>query len=89
MCRPPTNRACREFDCAPFYGVFVPKGTPQAIVDKLAEALNKGLNEELVKNGWRSSAARAVEQERRGPKPLSDLIKAEPRALPGLKLREK
>ena len=33
-----------EFDCAPFYAVFAPKGTPQEIVDKLAEALNKGLN---------------------------------------------
>ena len=35
-----------EFDCAPFYAVFAPKGTPQPIVDKLAEALNKGLSEE-------------------------------------------
>src|SRR6201991_3384824 len=37
-----------EFDCAPFYAVFVPTGTPQAIIDKLADALNKGLNEEAV-----------------------------------------
>ncbi len=37
-----------EFDCAPFYGVFVPNGTPQPIVEKLAEALNKGLSEEAV-----------------------------------------
>src|SRR4029453_17108218 len=28
--------------CAPFYALFAPKGTPKAIVDKLAEALNKG-----------------------------------------------
>src|SRR6266850_4612025 len=37
-----------EFDIAPFYGVFVPSGTPRAVVDKLVEALNKGLNEEAV-----------------------------------------
>jgi len=37
-----------EFDCAPFYAVFAPSGTPKAIVEKLAEALNKGLNEEAV-----------------------------------------
>ena len=32
-----------EFDIAPFYAVFVPTGTPQAIVGKLVDALNKGL----------------------------------------------
>ena len=35
-----------EFDCAPFYGLFVPRGTPQPVIEKLADALNKGLNEE-------------------------------------------
>src|SRR6267142_3196795 len=35
-----------EFDCAPFYGVFLPSGTPKPITEKLVEALNKGLNEE-------------------------------------------
>jgi tripartite-type tricarboxylate transporter receptor subunit TctC len=30
-----------QFDIAPFYAVFVPAGTPQEIVDKLADALNK------------------------------------------------
>src|SRR3954470_3589548 len=34
-----------EFDCSPFYAVFAPK----EIVDKLAEALNKGLNEDAVR----------------------------------------
>src|SRR3954466_13903596 len=37
-----------EFDCAPFYGVFAPGGTPKPIVDKLVDALNKGLGEESV-----------------------------------------
>ena len=36
------------FDCAPFYAVFAPKGTPKPIIDKLAEALSKGLSEEAV-----------------------------------------
>jgi tripartite-type tricarboxylate transporter receptor subunit TctC len=38
-----------EFDCAPFYALFAPKGTPKPIIDKLAEALSKGLNEEAVR----------------------------------------
>jgi len=37
-----------EFDCAPFYAVFAPKGTPKAVIDKLAEAMSKGLSEEAV-----------------------------------------
>jgi len=75
-----------EFDIAPFYAVFVPTGTPQAIVDKLADALSKGLNEDAVKKRLAELGAESVEQERRGPKALTDLIKAESaRLLPILK----
>jgi tripartite-type tricarboxylate transporter receptor subunit TctC len=75
-----------EFDIAPFYAVFVPTGTPQAIVDKLVDALNKGLNEDNVKKRLAELGAETAEQERRGPKALTDLIKAESaRLLPILK----
>jgi tripartite-type tricarboxylate transporter receptor subunit TctC len=75
-----------EFDIAPFYAVFVPTGTPQAIVDKHADALSKGLNEDAVKKRLAELGAESVEQERRGPKALTDLIKAESaRLLPILK----
>ncbi|HVQ69009.1 MAG TPA: tripartite tricarboxylate transporter substrate-binding protein [Bradyrhizobium sp.] len=75
-----------EFDIAPFYAVFVPTGTPQAIVDKLADALSKGLNEDAVKKRLAELGAESVEQDRRGPKALTDLIKAESaRLLPILK----
>jgi tripartite-type tricarboxylate transporter receptor subunit TctC len=75
-----------QFDIAPFYAVFVPTGTPQAIVDKLVDALNKGLNEDAVKKRLTELGAESVEQDRRGPKALTDLIKAESaRLLPILK----
>ena len=75
-----------EFDIAPFYAVFVPTGTPQAIVDKLAGALSKGLNEDAVKKRLAELGAETVEQERRGPRALTDLIKTESaRLLPILK----
>ena len=75
-----------EFDIAPFYAVFVPTGTPQAIVDKLADTLSKGLNEDAVKKRLAELGAETVEQERRGPNALTDLIKAESaRLLPILK----
>ena len=66
-----------EFDIAPFYAVFVPSGTPQAVVDKLAAALSKGLDEEAVQKRLTELGADSVEQSRRGPKALADLIKSE------------
>ena len=66
-----------EFDIAPFYAVFVPSGTPQAVIDKLADALNKGLNEEAVQKRLAELGAAPVEPERRGPKALADLVKSE------------
>jgi tripartite-type tricarboxylate transporter receptor subunit TctC len=75
-----------EFDIAPFYAVFVPSGTPQAVVDKLADALDKGLNEEVVQKRLSDLGAGSVEQSRRGPKALADLVKSEAaRLLPILK----
>jgi tripartite-type tricarboxylate transporter receptor subunit TctC len=75
-----------EFDIAPFYAVFVPSGTPKAIVDKLASALNQGLNEEAVQRRLAELGAESVEPSRRGPKALADLVKSESaRLLPILK----
>jgi tripartite-type tricarboxylate transporter receptor subunit TctC len=75
-----------EFDIAPFYGAFVPTGTPQAVVDKLADALSKGLNEEAVQKRLAELGAESVEQSRRGPKALADLVKSEAaRLMPILK----
>jgi tripartite-type tricarboxylate transporter receptor subunit TctC len=75
-----------EFDCSPFYGVFAPSGTPKAIVEKLAEALNKGLNEEAVQKRLAELGSDIVEPNRRGPKALGDLISSETtRLMPILK----
>src|SRR5262249_40188526 len=75
-----------EFDIAPFYAVFVPTGTPQAIVDRLSDALSKGLNEEAVQKRFADLGAESVEQSRRGPKALRDLVKSESeRLMPILK----
>jgi tripartite-type tricarboxylate transporter receptor subunit TctC len=63
-----------QFDCAPFYAVFAPKGTPKPIVDKLAAALNKGLDEDAVRKRLESLGATIAEPARRGPKPLGELV---------------
>ena len=75
-----------EFDCAPFYGVFAPSGTPQPIIDKLAEALNKGLGEEQVQKRLADLGADMIEPDRRGPKALAELVRSETaRLMPILK----
>jgi tripartite-type tricarboxylate transporter receptor subunit TctC len=66
-----------EFDYAPFYALFAPKGTPKEIVDKLAEALNKGLSEEAVQKRLGALGADIAEPNRRGPKALAELVKSE------------
>jgi tripartite-type tricarboxylate transporter receptor subunit TctC len=66
-----------QFDCAPFYAVFAPKGTPQAIVDKLAAALSAGLDEPAVQKRLTDLGAQIAEPEQRGPKPLAALVHSE------------
>jgi tripartite-type tricarboxylate transporter receptor subunit TctC len=65
------------FDCAPFYAMFAPKGTPKAVVDKLAEAMNKGLSEEAVQKRLAELGAATPEPARRGPKALEALVASE------------
>ena len=68
------------FDAAPFYAIFAPKGTPQPIVDRLADALNKSLNEDLARKRLLDLGAEVPEPNRRGPKPLGALVKSRSRA---------
>ena len=75
-----------EFDCAPFYAVFAPNGTLQPVIEKLAEALNKGLNEQQVQKRFADLGGDIVEPDRRGPKVLANLVRSESaRLLPILK----
>jgi tripartite-type tricarboxylate transporter receptor subunit TctC len=65
------------FDCAPFYAMFAPKGTPKAIVDKIAAAMAEGLSEEAVQKRMAELGAVVTEPERLGPKALGDLVASE------------
>jgi tripartite-type tricarboxylate transporter receptor subunit TctC len=66
-----------DFDVAVKYAVFAPKGTPKPIVDKLAAALNEGLDEPQVKKRLAELGADTIDPSRRGPGPLADLVKNE------------
>jgi tripartite-type tricarboxylate transporter receptor subunit TctC len=75
-----------EFDCAPFYAMFAPRGTPQPVIAKLVEALDKGLGEPQVQKRLADLGAELVEPGRRGPKGLAELVRSESaRLLPILK----
>jgi len=66
-----------QFECAPFYALFAPKGTPQPVLDKLVEALDKGLDEEAVRKRFADLGAEVPDKSRRGPKSLAALVKSE------------
>ena len=63
-----------EFEVAVKYAVFAPKGTPKPIVEKLAAALDKGLDEPEVKKRLGELGADNIAPGRRGPKPLADQV---------------
>jgi len=65
----------------------MPKGTPKPISNKLAAVLNKGLSEKSVQKRLAELGADIVEPDRRGPKPLADLVRNEAaRLMPILKV---
>jgi tripartite-type tricarboxylate transporter receptor subunit TctC len=72
-----TEGGLPEFFAAPFYAVFAPKGTPQPVLDKLVDALNKSLEDAGARNRLIELGAEVAEKEKRGPKALAALVSSE------------
>jgi tripartite-type tricarboxylate transporter receptor subunit TctC len=66
-----------QFNITVFFGLFAPKGTPQAVVEKLVAALDKGLDDETARKRLTDLGASIPDKSRRGPKPLAALVKTE------------
>ena len=66
-----------NFQAAPFYAIFAPRGTPQPVLDKLVDALNKGLDEEAVRKRLIDLGAEMADKDQRGPKVLAALVQSE------------
>jgi tripartite-type tricarboxylate transporter receptor subunit TctC len=66
-----------EFQVAPFYALFAPHGTPKPITETLADALNRGLSDDLARKRLVELGADVPEPSRRGPEPLRALVKSE------------
>jgi tripartite-type tricarboxylate transporter receptor subunit TctC len=65
------------FECAPFYAMFAPRGTPRAIIDRIAAAVSEGLSEPAVVKRMAELGAAVPDPERRGPEPLAAVVAGE------------
>jgi tripartite-type tricarboxylate transporter receptor subunit TctC len=66
-----------QFNITVFFGVFAPKGTPKAVVERLAAALDKGLDDEAARKRLTDLGAAIPDKNRRGPQPLAAQVKSE------------
>lgn len=66
-----------KFEAALWWAVFMPKGTPPAIVQKLNEALVAAMNTPLVQERLKATGFDVVAPDRRSPQYLQDFVASE------------
>ncbi len=66
-----------EFEVSAWYGLFAPKGTPQAILDTLGDALDKALDDDTVRKRLSDLGCDIPAKSKRGRKMLAGLVKDE------------
>ena len=67
----------KGFDVGIWHALYAPKGTPKAVIDKLAHALQEGLKDETVKKRFADLGAEAVPLDKATPAALAAHLKAE------------
>ena len=65
------------FDASAWNALFAPRGTPQAAFDKLADALDKALDDENVRNRLLDLGCDIPAKSKRGPQSLAALVTSE------------
>ena len=66
-----------EFQVSAWNGLFAPKGTPKPIIDRLADALDKALDDEATRKRMLVLGCDIPEKPQRGPAPFLALVKSE------------
>jgi putative tricarboxylic transport membrane protein len=66
-----------EFEVSAWNALFAPKGTPKPIVDKLAAALDKALDDDNTRNRLLELGSDLPDKKERGPGPLAAKVKSE------------
>src|SRR5262249_38219821 len=74
---PTTGEAGVDFIFRAWNGMVAPKGTPTDIVDKLAEALGKALDDPGVQSRYLELGSSAPARDERGPIALQKLVESE------------
>jgi tripartite-type tricarboxylate transporter receptor subunit TctC len=75
----PTSREAGlpEFRSSPWFALFAPRGTPQAVRDKLTDAIDKALDDPSVRKRMLDIGGEIPPKAARGQQPLATLVKSE------------
>jgi tripartite-type tricarboxylate transporter receptor subunit TctC len=75
----PTSREAGlpEFQALFWIALFAPKGTPQPILDKLTDALDRALDDQSVRKRLLDMGSDIPDRPKRGQQPLAALVKSE------------
>jgi tripartite-type tricarboxylate transporter receptor subunit TctC len=66
-----------EFQAAPWFALFAPKGTPQSVRDTLSDAVDKALDDPSVRKRLLDLGTDIPPKAARGQQPLAVLVKSE------------
>ena len=66
-----------DFKVSAWNGLFAPKGTPKPVVDKLADALDKALDDDATRKRMLVLGCDIPDKSQRGPAPFLALVKSE------------
>lgn len=66
-----------NFEVAVWHGLYAPKGTPKAVIDRLTKSLQTALKDETVKQRFAELGTEPVSQERATPQALRTQLKSE------------
>jgi tripartite-type tricarboxylate transporter receptor subunit TctC len=66
-----------EFQTSAWFALFAPKGTPKPVLDRLSDALDKALDDDVTGKRMAALASDIPAKPRRGQQPLQALVKSE------------
>ena len=66
-----------EFQTSAWFALFAPKGTPQPMLDRLTDALDQALDDDVTRKRMVALASDIPDKPRRGQQPLRALVKSE------------
>jgi tripartite-type tricarboxylate transporter receptor subunit TctC len=72
-----TEAGLPEFQTSAWFALFAPKGTPKPVLDRLSDALDKALDDDVTGKRMAALASDIPAKPRRGQQALQALVKSE------------